>query len=88
VVLYRGKTIQQEDIKRIIDQNEIDIEPVIEKSGHNSALLGFAELQAHSEKEIILRALEKNGFNRKKAAKELGINRATLWRKMKKYNIP
>ncbi|HEX2956713.1 MAG TPA: sigma 54-interacting transcriptional regulator [Chitinispirillaceae bacterium] len=39
------------------------------------------------EKRKLLKALETNRFNRIKTAKELGIHVATLWRKMKKYNI-
>ena len=39
------------------------------------------------EKERIISALEKTGGNRKKAAELLGISIATLWRKMKKYQI-
>jgi PAS domain S-box-containing protein len=33
-------------------------------------------------------ALEENRFSRQKTAKQLGINPATLWRKMKKLKIP
>lgn len=39
------------------------------------------------ERKIIEETLEKYKFNRKKAAENLGIDRSTLWRKMKKYNI-
>ena len=35
----------------------------------------------------ILAALEKTGGHRRKAARELGMERTTLWRKMKKYQI-
>lgn len=40
-----------------------------------------------AEAEIVKRVLEKNMGNRVKAAKELGISRATLWRKMKKCGL-
>ncbi len=40
-----------------------------------------------SEKEAILRALEQTGYHRGKAAAVLGISQATLYRKLKKYNI-
>jgi len=39
------------------------------------------------EKQIIIEALEANGWNRQKTAKLLGINRTTLYKKMKKYGI-
>ena len=39
------------------------------------------------EHQLILDALEKTGGHRLKAARELGMERTTLWRKMKKYGI-
>lgn len=39
------------------------------------------------EKRVIVRALERNQWNRERAARELKISRTTLWRKMKKYGI-
>ena len=40
-----------------------------------------------AEAEIVKRALEKSRGNRVKAAQELGISRATLWRKIKRYGL-
>ncbi len=40
-----------------------------------------------SEKERILKALEKHHFHKGKAASELGMSRTTFWRKLKKWNI-
>jgi DNA-binding NtrC family response regulator len=40
------------------------------------------------EKEIILNALREANGNRSKAAEKLGVNRTTLYNKMKKYGIP
>lgn len=40
-----------------------------------------------SEKEAIVEALEAAGGNKSKASNILGIDRSTLYRKMKKYNI-
>jgi transcriptional regulator of acetoin/glycerol metabolism len=39
------------------------------------------------EAERLLSVLRKHGWHRSKAAKELGIDRTTLWRKMKKYHL-
>lgn len=39
------------------------------------------------ERQIILNALEQNGWNRQKTSAALGINRTTLYKKMKKYEI-
>ncbi len=40
-----------------------------------------------AEVQIIIDALKKYAGNRSKAAEELGIDKSTLWRKMKKFNI-
>ena len=40
-----------------------------------------------TEEESILSALKRNQFNRLAAAKELGIHKSTLFRKIKKYSI-
>jgi PAS domain S-box-containing protein len=40
-----------------------------------------------TEAQLIVRALKRNHYNRTAAAEELGFHRATLYRKMEKYNI-
>jgi transcriptional regulator with PAS, ATPase and Fis domain len=40
------------------------------------------------ERAAIARALERFGGNRRRAAAALKISPVTLWRKMKRYNIP
>ena len=40
-----------------------------------------------AEAEVVKKTLERHGGNRIEAAQELGISRATLWRKIKKYEL-
>jgi transcriptional regulator of acetoin/glycerol metabolism len=40
-----------------------------------------------AEKQTILKLLQKNDWNKVETAKELGIHRGTLWRKMKKSGL-
>ncbi|MFO8056629.1 MAG: sigma 54-interacting transcriptional regulator [bacterium] len=40
-----------------------------------------------SEEDMIRQTLERKAGNRRKAARELGMHRTTLWRKMKKYGL-
>jgi transcriptional regulator of acetoin/glycerol metabolism len=40
-----------------------------------------------AERKAIIAALEQNSYNRTETARELGVSRNTLWRKMKKYGI-
>jgi DNA-binding NtrC family response regulator len=54
------------------------------------ARVGGAHLKAalaNPERQIILDALENNGWNRQNTAEMLGINRTTLYKKMKTYGI-
>lgn len=68
-------------------------EPYIQKAhlpGHFKAAdtrLPDAMTLDEMERIYILKALEKNSWNRKEAAADLGIDASTLWRKMKKYSI-
>ena len=40
-----------------------------------------------AEYQTIIKILEKHNWNKVASAKELGLHRTTLWRKMKKYGI-
>ncbi|NIS15715.1 MAG: hypothetical protein GWO41_05490 [candidate division Zixibacteria bacterium] len=40
-----------------------------------------------SEKKIIQEALQRNNGNKTRTARELGVHRSTLWRKIKTYGI-
>jgi len=42
---------------------------------------------SHVEKEMIAAALLRTGWNRTRAARILGIDRTTLWRKINEYNL-
>ena len=45
------------------------------------------EALAGPEKQIILSALRANNWSRQATARQLGINRTTLYKKMRKYKI-
>ncbi len=47
----------------------------------------LAHNRESTEKTVILRALEKAGFSRTRAAAALGVSRVTLYKKMKKYGL-
>ena len=54
-------------------------------SGNQSSL---REVQTRTEKEAIRFALNDSNYNKARAARELGIHRTLLYKKMKKYGIP
>jgi transcriptional regulator with PAS, ATPase and Fis domain len=64
-------------------------ETIIDKSGIEETGEVIEEVLSLSEqeRELILKALEKNNNKRKLAADELGISERTLYRKIKEYNI-
>ena len=47
----------------------------------------LARAPLQTSRQLILDALESNGWNRQGTADTLGINRTTLYKKMKKYGI-
>jgi transcriptional regulator of acetoin/glycerol metabolism len=47
---------------------------------------GSLDLDQH-ERSLILRALQRFGWNRRRAAEALNISTVTLWRRMKRYGI-
>ncbi|HTL48457.1 MAG TPA: sigma-54 dependent transcriptional regulator [Verrucomicrobiae bacterium] len=53
----------------------------------NQEVLSLKEVLKEPEKQIIKKALEQSGWNRKKAASLLNINRTTLYNKMKEYQL-
>ena len=83
VVLCKGDRITAADLPEKI---------FVERTPSTSveAQLGGASLKkalSQPERQLIIQALESNGWNRQKTAKALGINRTTLYKKMKRYDI-
>ncbi len=77
-VLCKGDTIQVEHIPlRIVDIARDNMEKA----------RGSDNISGTSEESILREALERNRGNRSKTARELGMHRSTLWRKVKQYDI-
>ena len=65
-------------ISRAVDSEDAIVEEVKEPESLNLNDLG---------RQMVEKALERNGGNRKKAAKELGISDRTLYRRIKQYGL-
>ncbi|MDH7599175.1 MAG: sigma-54 dependent transcriptional regulator [Sedimentisphaerales bacterium] len=67
-----------------------DLPPAIHQGPPNQAPIGIVPLKqakTEPEKRLIVQALEANQWNRLRTAKALGINRTTLYKKMKRYGL-
>ncbi len=83
VVLSKSEYISLAELPEALRRDQIDVTGAVNRlSGGNlkSAL-------ANPERQIIIEALETNGWNRQETARLLGINRTTLYKKMKKFDI-
>lgn len=83
-VMCSGSVIMKEDLLRALYPQDLeDTTPVPPYTTAPS----YTAVPAQSEENSILWALGECNGNQTKAAKLLGINRSTLWRKMQKYHI-
>lgn len=83
VVLTKGDYIRIHDLPEQIRQEQSFLASSSNRVGNAS----LKSALANPERQIIIEALEANGWNRQNTAKALGINRTTLYKKMKKYEI-
>ncbi|HSG71261.1 MAG TPA: helix-turn-helix domain-containing protein, partial [Planctomycetaceae bacterium] len=82
VILGKAEVIEEKDIQ--FSSLETPMEPSSESNLSNVASnLSLGEL----EQQHILRTLDETGWNKSQAAQILGIERSTLDRKLKKYQV-
>ncbi|MBL4885239.1 MAG: sigma-54-dependent Fis family transcriptional regulator [Planctomycetaceae bacterium] len=82
VVLSHGNTITASDLPESIHK-QLEASGVPAHFGGNSLKSALVS----PERQILIEALEANGWNRQDTAKMLGVNRTTLYKKMKKFEI-
>ena len=83
VVLSRQAFIGPDDLPPAL----LKASPVPESAGPSAAGLTLQEALVGPEKQIILSSLQANNGNRQATAAQLGINRTTLYKKMKKFGL-
>jgi len=84
VVLTKGNIITASDLPENVVQQDMGFNAV---EGRYAGGNGLKNAMVAPERQIILEALESQGWNRQNTAAALGINRTTLYKKMKKYGI-
>lgn len=83
VVLCKRNEIGPEDLPDVLHRVPTTGEGIPQRVG----MPNLKAALANPERQIIIDALESNGWNRQDTAEMLGINRTTLYKKMKKYGI-
>ena len=83
VVLCRGRRIGPEDLPDSLTKAAASRGPAA--AGRTTGTL--KEALVEPEKQIIVAALQKSGGSRQAAASKLGINRTTLYKKMKSHGL-
>jgi two-component system response regulator AtoC len=81
VVLNKTGKLTMRDFPNYVVNNESQIELDIDTDG---SLINIVDTY---EKQIILKALKENNFNKLRTAEKLGIHRSTFMSKLKKYDI-
>ncbi len=71
----------------IVSLSDLPPEILPEKTVRNSGAGTLRGARADTEKQMILQALKNNRFNRTAAARELGIHKTTLYRRIKALGI-
>lgn len=80
VLLSKNDTVQVEDLPpQLAAEAPVSAHP---EPGHN-----LKQAMTAPERQIILEVLEHNNWNRQATADELGINRTTLYKKMKRLGL-
>jgi len=83
VVLAKHEVLSVDDLPDSL-RREDPHRTVLQLPGNSNSL---KTALVEPERQIILNMLEQNGWNRQKTAAALGINRTTLYKKMKRYDI-
>ncbi len=83
VVLSKGEVVGIDDLPESLRREDPN-RTMVQLTGNANSL---KSAMVEPERQIILNILEQNGWNRQKTAAALGINRTTLYKKMKRYDI-
>jgi PAS domain S-box-containing protein len=86
VVLNRSGSIEAEEVDALL---AVDGSAHVASSGTKNRVPDTSAegILQGVERNLIISCLEENGFNKTRTARALGMNRSTLWRKMKEYGI-
>ncbi|MGQ9824855.1 MAG: sigma-54-dependent transcriptional regulator [Desulfotomaculales bacterium] len=81
VVLARGPVITPEDLPFSLQTTGLDLKNNIKRG------MSLKEIVADVERQVILKTLQEHNWNRNATAQALGLNRRSLYAKMKEYGL-
>ncbi len=88
VIIHRNDLIVPEDLPDYVQSfRRQPRRPRTPELPEDTELFSVRAADPEGEKKRIQGVLENQGWNREKAAAKLGMNRSTLWRKMKRLDI-
>ncbi len=87
ILTAEKRSVDEIAVKRLIRTLYPEFEKTNPSEDGSSQLIAAENPYYNEEAKLITETLRKCGGSREKTAKELGISKATLWRRMKKYEI-
>ena len=87
VLLGKSDRIQLSDLPAGFDSQPPGARTHVESAENTDGPLTLKQALEAPERQIILQSLQRNNWNRNETADELGINRTTLYKKMKKLGL-
>ncbi len=78
-IVAQGNVLMEQDLPVLFHRTPAPLQ--------NNASRPLKEMLGEPEKDLILQTLRGCHWNRKRAAERLGVNRTTLYNKMKKYHL-
>jgi DNA-binding NtrC family response regulator len=88
-VVERAVVLSKSEVISVSDLPEQLREEALDGRALAGRLVGgnLKSALSHPERQLIMEALESNAWNRQETARMLGINRTTLYKKMKRFGI-
>ena len=86
VILDMDGIIGSDDLPELLVGNAL-VPFDAKMDGNAVGAVSLKDALKEPEKVYILQVMEEMGWNKKRAAKKLGVNRTTLYNKLKKYNL-
>lgn len=86
-VVHSGYMISSDELAAALGQDDIELPEYTEQVVSSGLSWPDTMKKQEHEKQYIMRLLSEHSYNRNETARAMGVDRSTLWRKMKKYGL-